>query len=1077
MRTQPVVRIEVSPEFYHESQIIRVKRLQVRLTWNSSVQSADVRRRQRHPVIESLFREVLLNGEQLEPVLGTITATGVVNEPSEPQCNEVRTELANATSALKIIVDSAGIYQLSSEDIRSGGLDLNQQIGTFMLVSQCQRIPIFIDNIDEDDFISQTESILFYGETYEDKYTDENVYWLYQTAATEDRDTSVNLLHIGRANLIPSLVESQNHRAMLHLEENHVYWQENPNEMEDRYFWARRLSPSTEGLETELVIPFDLPDIDMSNASAPFIIEIALQGFTTTKHQTEVLLNGESVLTHGWHGDGDLVVATNPIPLSYTNKGNNTLVIRAVNADESVDQILVNWVRIHYDAIYVAQYNQLIFTPKEVGDLRFRINGFTQSESATVLNISNPKQPQSIIENELSAVATNYELSFADTITSSGSSKYIAATQSGYKKPSCRLPPCLIKVEPSTTWNSLDSEADYVIVTHSKFITAANNLKGHRESHNGFRVSVIPVEQLYDKFNDGLFSPEAIRKYLQALFDKPGDSAPLYLVLLGDGYQDYRNYLDQSTLNYVPSKTIKTDLSGEVSTDEWFGDLTDDPFPELLVGRLSAETITQALTITQKIIQYETVPTSGDWRKTALLVADDDIPDFAQTSQKIKEFLPLYYPEAEIDLNEEESLSIARSKLLDWLNRGVVFLNFIGHGEFFSWGLAENPLSKEPDSFLFHKEHLAFIDNEKTPAIVTIGNCINGFFTGTGLLHNTADFTSMAEALQRHKRGGAVAVWASTGYGFPFDHDRLLASFYGSLLTSEVDLGTAAAIAKVSVQNRNINSSWDELIQTYTLFGDPAMKAAHVNPPYVKQASLIDYNGNKETLSGNEDVALDAVLQFSFNKEVRKGTVAVSITNSAQSTVTLELDWDTEESLSSGTHVTVTRDVAWTPGSRHTVLVSGQDMAGNVITTTLFSNASFTTTSDSTVPELVNVTGTHGPELFYSTSVLTLTFDAAVRRGSLFITPNPPTLSSNRSEVCTLGWSLDGRSVRIPLHQFDEAQGRYGLLIGVTDMAGNRASSLSTEFNLAPINRVYVPILNNSQETNQDDDIQQGSSC
>jgi len=101
--------------------------------------------------------------------------------------------------------------------------------------------------------------------------------------------------------------------------------------------------------------------------------------------------------------------------------------------------------------------------------------------------------------------------------------------------------------------------------------------------------------------------------------------------------------------------------------------------------------------------------------------------------------------------------------------------------------------------------------------VVTVADCLNGFFNGTGSL------LSVAESFLQLKDGGAVAVWAPTGLGFSSGHRLLMTEFYKTMFQEqEYSLGIATTAAKIAVAGQN--SSWDEMIETYVFFGDPAMR-------------------------------------------------------------------------------------------------------------------------------------------------------------------------------------------------------------------------------------------------------------
>jgi hypothetical protein len=90
-------------------------------------------------------------------------------------------------------------------------------------------------------------------------------------------------------------------------------------------------------------------------------------------------------------------------------------------------------------------------------------------------------------------------------------------------------------------------------------------------------------------------------------------------------------------------------------------------------------------------------------------------------------------------------------------------------------------------------------------------NCLNGYF-------QDAAFESLAEGLLKAERGGAMAVWASSGMTLPQEQAALNQEFYRQLFSSRsLSLGDAMVTAKRAIGDADVRRTW-------ILFGDPAMK-------------------------------------------------------------------------------------------------------------------------------------------------------------------------------------------------------------------------------------------------------------
>jgi len=89
--------------------------------------------------------------------------------------------------------------------------------------------------------------------------------------------------------------------------------------------------------------------------------------------------------------------------------------------------------------------------------------------------------------------------------------------------------------------------------------------------------------------------------------------------------------------------------------------------------------------------------------------------------------------------------------------------------------------------------------------------CLNGYFQDPVL-------DSLAEGLMKAPRGGAVAVWASSGMTLPDNQAAMNQELYRRLFDREgMRLGEAARAAKAAVNDVDVRRTW-------ILFGDPTTR-------------------------------------------------------------------------------------------------------------------------------------------------------------------------------------------------------------------------------------------------------------
>ena len=89
--------------------------------------------------------------------------------------------------------------------------------------------------------------------------------------------------------------------------------------------------------------------------------------------------------------------------------------------------------------------------------------------------------------------------------------------------------------------------------------------------------------------------------------------------------------------------------------------------------------------------------------------------------------------------------------------------------------------------------------------------CLNGYF-------NDPSLDSLAEKLLMNSRGGAVAVWASSGQTLPGGQWTVNQEMYRQMFSApQVRLGDAARAAKLATTDMDVRQTW-------ILFGDPTMR-------------------------------------------------------------------------------------------------------------------------------------------------------------------------------------------------------------------------------------------------------------
>lgn len=223
-------------------------------------------------------------------------------------------------------------------------------------------------------------------------------------------------------------------------------------------------------------------------------------------------------------------------------------------------------------------------------------------------------------------------------------------------------------------------QADVLLISHPSFMQASERLAEHRRKQ-GFTVSVISSEDIYKEFGDGSKDAHAIKDFIRHTHRSWQFPVPAYVILMGDASWDPLKLTFKAHLeDFIPS-------FGFPVSDIWYTTPSNDSIdPELILGRLSVSSSSQAEQVVDKLIQYDTLQ-AGPWMKNFLFLSggDEDDPFFHNQFDGIAPFVldpPVSGDTIRIRrLNKTGGVdeSIA-TKIRSAVNDGTLWVNFAGHG-------------------------------------------------------------------------------------------------------------------------------------------------------------------------------------------------------------------------------------------------------------------------------------------------------------------------------------------------------------------------------------------------------------
>jgi hypothetical protein len=660
-----------------------------------------------------------------------------------------------AQPGVKIGVKQDGIYRVSRSALQSAGFDVNAPV---------ERWQLYTDGVEQAINVGPNgDYIEFYGRGIDINETDTRIYYLV-VGNQNGKRMNPKILRMLNGRVI-----ANSFQQTITKKDNIFYLNQVLNGSRFNFFGAL---VSTSGGTTTI----NIPSID---TSVPTVnIEINVQGYTLTQHNISVLLNNTQIGTiQGSYRS--LMTQSFVVPTSLLVEGSNTikLISNISNSTSFTDEIKVS-----YSRKYEAVQNKLFFYTPNYRVTKVR--GFSSSD-IKLYDVSDPDNPKFIANPMIETEGSSYNL----VLPSSRGSIYYATTTDSIQTPSF-----VIANVPSNL-SSPQNQGRIIIISHSNWMQEAENWANFRRSQ-GFSVKVVNVEDIFDEFDYGLPTSEAIKNFLE--FAKNNWQVPPdYVLLLGDSTYDPRNFFGYGYLNFIPTMMVDT-VYMETGSDEALADFDYNGLAEISIGRIPArnsETVSNALA---KTIAFEQGIATA-YSRGGLFPSD--LPngyDFEGMNNRLIAELPSSIPTTTVN----RSASDARDRVINGFNNGPYIVNYSGHGTFAAWA-----------GSLFSRNDVPSLTNTNSNLMIAnMLTCLNGYFI-------EPSGESLSEALVNKAQGGAVASWASTGLTTPDVQEIMAQEFYRRLrIDSANRIGDLIKQAKTAIPyGRDVRLSW-------ALLGDPALK-------------------------------------------------------------------------------------------------------------------------------------------------------------------------------------------------------------------------------------------------------------
>ncbi len=854
MRQQRVVGISIFPVQYNPSRkvIIVYETIDVEITFLGNYSGSAKQKRSESVVYEQLFKNTLLNYEtakqwRVEPADQPAVA-GISTKPN------MTAPWTPPNPGWRVSTAAEGLYKLTYAELESAGLPVsNLDPRTFQLFNFGAEVAIRVEGEDDGAF-DESDFILFYAEAVNTKYTGENVYWLTYGSTQGARMSTLD----GTPTVSDGPISFQRRK---HIENNLFYIYQTPGD--DRL--DRWMGEVLNGAGNPVTYSINL----VSPTTGQAKIKFSVMGYNDNSHQIQVKVNNVSVGSFQFAGRTYQTFETD-VSGELLIPGQNKVEFRD---SMSGSLVIIDWIELSYQSGFSAEQGQLKFEQSTPGTQKFHVDRFPTG-SILVFDVSEPNEVKQIEGGEISETGGFFEVAFQDEIESSKT--YFLAENSTIKTVKS------IELDEASDLSSSANAADYIVITPKAFKSQADTLSAYR-SGQGLRTKVVQLHDIYDEFGFGLQDVDYIRDFLSFAYHNWQSPAPAYVVLFGDGNQDPRRYVSASLPNYIPAYLAAADpwYIETAADNRYVTFVGNDTLPDMMLGRLTADNVTEANILVNKVINYEATPANA-WKQNVLFVADnaDLAGDFDQISDDlIGCCLPdIFNPQKVYFKVNFQTVESTRAAIIGGFNDGALIVNYIGHASKTQW----------MDEGVFRVSDVNSLGNQEKLAVVLSMTCLDGQYQ-----HNLsgANNRPMAELLTVTAGKGAVATWSPTGLGVSSGHDYLNRGFFDAVFTDgarTVGEGTAAGKLRLWSTGNHL-----DLLDTYLLFGDPALRLPVVYRPivssipdqtvYVGQSFskinldeyVVDFDNEDAELSwtfyGNVDLAVEIVDRQAFITPINAG--------------------------------------------------------------------------------------------------------------------------------------------------------------------------------------------------------------
>ncbi len=359
-------------------------------------------------------------------------------------------------------------------------------------------------------------------------------------------------------------------------------------------------------------------------------------------------------------------------------------------------------------------------------------------------------------------------------------------------------------------YTPISEEGEMLVICYDDFCDEMSDFVDWK-NQKGIKTTLVPKSQAGNSAN-------SIKNYVENFYN---NNNLVYLLFVGDKDQ-------------IPTFTVGSGWS-DGECDICYGYLSgNDSYPEIFVGRFSAQNSSHVNTAVERTITYEKYPqANANWYRKGLMIAsnegqgsghDGGEGDWQHAQNMRDDLMGYYYTSVEEmyegsqggqDANGNPSDSMVRNSI----NSGMGIIHYTGHGDTDVWVTSN-----------FNTGDVNQLTNiNELPFICTVGCKSGDFGDGTCLGEEFIRSTS-----NNGSPTGAIATFMSTVYQAwapPMEAqdemvDILVESYSNNRKYSFGGISWNGCLE----MNDNYGSSGDDETDHWTLFGDPSVEVRTNTP-------------------------------------------------------------------------------------------------------------------------------------------------------------------------------------------------------------------------------------------------------